>query len=401
MKLLVNTPAHFVSCKGRVFSNELTYARFWKRYLAVFDSVTVVGRVKPVEKVPSGWDNATGSGISFCEVPNFYGPWQYLRLKRKVNSIIENVIGNCNAYILRLPCVLGTLMWHYLMQEKHPYAVEVVADPWDAFSPGGVKVLLRPIWRRKMAWDLIKQCQGASAACYVTEYSLQKRYPPGGWSTYCSDVELADKDIVDESALELRTKRVNDKSKSGRPWNLCYVGSMGQLYKAPDVLLYAVANCIKKGLSFELTMVGDGYFRPRLERQARELGIGDRVKFIGCVPAGECIFQQLDKADLFVLPSRTEGLPRALVEAMARGVPSIGSTVGGFPELLDAEDLVMPNDVQTLADKIAEVLSNTSRLTRMSIRNLETVKAKFNIKQLERRRIEFYQKVAALSSFKC
>ena len=81
---------------------------------------------------------------------------------------------------------------------------------------------------------------------------------------------------------------------------------------------------------------------------------------------------QLDDADLFVLPSLGEGLPRSMIEAMARALPCIGSTAGGIPELLPQEDLVPPGDARALAQKIREVLTNPHRLTQMSARNLAT-----------------------------
>ncbi len=97
---------------------------------------------------------------------------------------------------------------------------------------------------------------------------------------------------------------------------------------------------------------------------------------------------QLDQADLFVLPSRQEGLPRALLEAMARALPAIGSTAGGIPELLPPEDLVAPADIGALAAKIAEVLTDPARLQAMSARNL--AKARGYRDQLTSRHRERY-----------
>ena len=90
------------------------------------------------------------------------------------------------------------------------------------------------------------------------------------------------------------------------------------------------------------------------------------MTFLGQLPAGEMVRAQLDKADLFILPSKTEGLPRALVEAMARALPCIGTTVGGIPELLPSEDLVPPGDVKALAETIEDVLRRPERLAKMS-----------------------------------
>jgi glycosyltransferase involved in cell wall biosynthesis len=114
------------------------------------------------------------------------------------------------------------------------------------------------------------------------------------------------------------------------------------------------------------------------------------VHFCGQLTNPVDVRSELDKADLFVLPSRQEGLPRAMVEAMARGLPCIGSNVGGIPELLPAEDIVPPNDVSALASKITQVLQQPARMQQMSTRNL--IKAgEYKDEILNVRRRDFYQ----------
>jgi glycosyltransferase involved in cell wall biosynthesis len=101
---------------------------------------------------------------------------------------------------------------------------------------------------------------------------------------------------------------------------------------------------------------------------------------------------ELDQADLFILASYQEGLPRAMIEAMARALPCIGSTVGGIPELLAPEDIVPPGDVAALSAKIREVVTNPERMARMSARNLEKAKEYTN-EILRERQIAFYNYV--------
>jgi glycosyltransferase involved in cell wall biosynthesis len=167
------------------------------------------------------------------------------------------------------------------------------------------------------------------------------------------------------------------------------VGTMAQLYKAQDVLIDAVAACVGAGVDLRLVLVGDGRHRPELEARAAALQLRERVQFAGSLPAGAQVRRVLDDADLFVLPSHQEGLPRAMVEAMARGVPCIGSTVGGIPELLPEEDLVPPGDAVVLAARIRDVLADPARLVRMSARNLEIARG-YREELLHEKRIEFY-----------
>jgi glycosyltransferase involved in cell wall biosynthesis len=167
---------------------------------------------------------------------------------------------------------------------------------------------------------------------------------------------------------------------------LIAVGAMDQLYKAQDVLINAVAACVQIGRDLKLVFVGDGQYRQKLESQAASLGLGGRVIFRGQLTAGSPVREQLDRADLFVLPSHQEGLPRAMIEAMARAMPCLGSTAGGIPELLPAED------VDALASKISQIATDPERMTRMSERNLAKAK-QYKEEILRQRRIQFYRYV--------
>jgi glycosyltransferase involved in cell wall biosynthesis len=105
---------------------------------------------------------------------------------------------------------------------------------------------------------------------------------------------------------------------------------------------------------------------------------------------GPSLFQILDEADIFVLCSLTEGLPKALLEAMARGLPAIGSNVGGIPELLPPEALVPTADPQALARKITELALDPGRLTASSALNFAEA-LKYREEVLSGKRIGFYQ----------
>ena len=170
------------------------------------------------------------------------------------------------------------------------------------------------------------------------------------------------------------------------------VGSLAQLYKAPDVLIAAVADCRKRGMNLHLEILGDGLYRSELMTLAHTLGMSNIVHFAGHLASGAAVRARLDAADLFVLPSRTEGLPRATVEAMARGLPCLGTTVGGIPELLQSDALVRPGDAHALADLIYERGNDRAWLAQAAARNLE-VAQRYAEPLLRAQRHAFYQAV--------
>ena len=386
---------------GAIWTQTMFAQHFWQRYLAVFDHVRVVARVRDVASVPLDWQPADGANISFARVPYYLGPWQYLWRRRQVQRAVEQAFDPSHAIILRVGSQLAACMQASLRRTGHPYAVEVVGDPYDVFAPGSIRHPLRPFFRWWFSRQLRQQCRGACAAAYVTEHALQRRYPAAANTLMAgfSDVELSDaafKVTAYYSSIDLPQSAIVAAPRYAQPkmppYSLITVATLAQLYKAPDVLIDAVAACVREGLDLRLVLIGDGKHRPELAARAARLGLQERVTFLGQLPAGAAIRAQLDQADLFVLPSYQEGLPRAMIEAMARALPCIGSNVGGIPELLSAENMVLPGDVTALANKIREVVTDPQRMEQMSIRNLEKAK-EYREDILHARRVAFYHQV--------
>ena len=260
--------------------------------------------------------------------------------------------------------------------------MEVISDPYDVFRKGSIRHPLRPLFKFAFPKILKQHCLKAAAVSYVTEKVLQNFYPPSNeaFSTYYSSIEL------DEFAFSTEHRTYQQK----REYNLVFVGSLSQMYKGQDTLIDAFALCIKAGGNVRLVFVGDGKHRHDLEEQASARGVRDKIRFVGAIPSGEKVREQLDKADLFVLPSRGEGLPRAMIEAMARGLPCIGTSVSGIPELLSREDLVPPGNAHALSEAISHVIQDPARMEQMSIRNFEKAN-EFRNCLLRSRRIKFYE----------
>jgi len=394
VRLLLTTEGRFSrSPLGEIYAEGPASHSTWLNYLEVFDEAVVLARVGAWNEDCFGQARADGPSVSFCALPDYHGPWEYLHSLPKLKPRVRQTVANCDACILRVPGLVGRLAWKEIRRLGRPYALEVVGDPWDALGPGTWPSSFRPIFRRAGARELKAMCQGAMAVHYVTQSALQRRYPAAqrAYSTGFSDAAL-DSAFAAVSTLEERSRRLvlNESLRIG------FIGSLAQMYKGPDVLLRASSLCRSRGRDFEIIMVGDGRYAKPMKALATRLGIEGRTQFVARLPFGKPIFDFLDSIDLFVMPSRAEGLPRAMLEAMARGCPCIGSNVGGIPELLAADDLVPPNDPEALARKIMEVTADPQRMKAMSERNLARAK-QFDPNTLRDVRRVFYEYVRAHS----
>ncbi len=384
MRLLVTTDNRFLRLPdGTVWAPAQGPYTYWKTFLDVFDEVHFIARVRDVESVGSTLKRADGPGVKCAAVPDFHGPGEYVRRIWQVNQQVKGYLDFQSAVIMRVPSTLGTIAYSKLKTRHFPYGVNVVTDPWLVFGPTGVRHPLRAYFRQKFVNDLKEQCWNAAAGWYVTRENLQKNYPTKGYCVGVSDVQIKG-DFISEQPRKF--------ADSQRKKVLIFVGSLAQMYKAPDILIDAFAQCIRQDLNLDLIILGDGQHRPELEERARNLGVENRVHFLGLLPGTGSVREKLDEADLFVLPSRSEGLPRAMVEAMARGLPVIGTPVGGVPELLDEESMVEPDNVAALAEKIRQFVTNPDLMREKSERNLE-IAHEFEETGLRQKRIEFLQHV--------
>ena len=276
----------------------------------------------------------------------------------------------------------------------------MVGDPYEVFSRGVVNSAFRAFFQWWYTKSQKKICAEASGAAYVTQNILQRKYPCKNGEFGVSDVDI---DILakERKNIKIAMKAINDKWNSvilsreqnpfptrGQKIKVITVGSMEQMYKGIDLVIEATAELKIKGFDIELKIIGDGKFRTKLDNIAKKLNIMDRIHFLGNMEYGRKVFEELSGADIFVLASRTEGLPRAMIEAMSVGLPCIGSGVGGIPELLDRADIFLPNSTKALTEKLSEVITEKGRLEKMALGNKEKAK-EFRGEKLHKPWIQF------------
>jgi glycosyltransferase involved in cell wall biosynthesis len=157
--------------------------------------------------------------------------------------------------------------------------------------------------------------------------------------------------------------------RANNPRRLLFVGNLDPLHvKGFPTLLDALARLEPRRAEWELDVAGRGAAADAYEQHAARLGLARRVHFHGVVGKAE-VARLMRGADFFVLPSRYDNMPSVAVEALASGLPTVATAVGGIPEIVDEESgvLVRPNDAAALADALDEVLSGRRQFDRPRI----------------------------------
>jgi glycosyltransferase involved in cell wall biosynthesis len=163
--------------------------------------------------------------------------------------------------------------------------------------------------------------------------------------------------------------------------------------KGMDVLIEAFQLLLRQVEGTHLILVGDGQERKAIEAQVQNLGLSDKVHFTGYTKTpGDYVAE----ADVVALPSRSEGIPNTVLEAMAIGLPVVATAVGGVPEIIQDGlngRLVPPSQPALLANALAEVLSKPELHRRLSLAGRQRVSDAFSIEARVRKLLALYQDV--------
>lgn len=369
---------------GSAFSQEV-----FDRYLKHFDHITLLMRkadVDPNDVETLGKMNRVYSDkIDVVILPNtaaslrsFVDPHIHVQFK---HAVLKELKPN-RAVIIRAPSNSGTIAADYCHAHGIPYLAEAVGCPWDSLWNHSLKgkVLATGMWK-----DFRRMMRNADYAVYVTSAFLQQRYPTNGKSTAISDVELQP---MDDSILEKRLEKI--RSYSGT-FKIGTAGALHVAYKGQRYVIEALSKLKDQGnTNFEYHLAGGG--DPTvLQTLAEQLGVSDQVIFDG-VLRHEQMFTWFDDLDLYIQPSTVESMPRALIEAMSRGLPALGSIVGGIPELLGKECVFPRKNVEVITELLIQL--HSEGMHSMAKRNFARAK-QFQKELLEKKRFDFYSAFAA------
>lgn len=353
---------------GIGFNDEL-----FKRYKIISDEVNIAMRVHKNEDINFDKNKflKLSSEYKVIECPNISSLKGQLLKKKNCYKILDEAIKKNDLIIIRLPSFIGNMAVDIAKKNNKPYLIELVGCPWDA------------LWNRSLLGKIVapilyfktkRRVKKAPYVIYVTNNFLQKRYPTNGKSIGCSDVFL--------TSLKSTHKSFTKEKKI----ILGTLGSIDVKYKGQEYVIKAIPLLKNEGYNIEYQIAGSGN-KKRLGKIAKYKGVDNNVKFIGTIKHDD-VFKWLDDIDIYIQPSTTEGMPRALIEAMSRGCFCMGSNVGGIPELLNNNVCFKKRNSKEIANIIRNItIKNFINESKKNIKNA----SKFKLENLNKIRDDFYR----------
>ena len=383
-KLLLSCDDTIYCCDGKFYAANQEGYDFFQRYLRIFEELRIVCRCKEENPIKSTRVVLDDNCIDVVRITDFHRPKQYALKYFQVGREIKGAVKGCDRAVFRLPSTVAFRVWKIFRKTGLPYACEIVYDAKDGVS-ASTNVVNKLLWV-KIHNDMQKACFKAVGVSCVTEHYLQQRYftkVKDGFSSHYSSLSL-DKSFY-TSARSFPTNKTLGIAHVAK--QVAFNGRKGI-----NQIIEALAILKGKGVVVNATFAGKDYNGgiEKLKQYAASLEVGNQVHFPGFISRTE-LSELLDKSDLYVMPTKAEGLPRVIIEAMAKGLPCISSPVSGNPELLSSHYLVEYYNVETLAERIRELASDKEAYEKASSENyLNSLKYEASLLQ-ERRDAFYYQ----------
>ncbi len=360
----------------------------WKRYVDLADSLTILLRrerkiytkeyaLQKFNKVLDDSRIRIVPLVDFTESKlSMLNPFVYKEIKKVIFAEVQKA----DKCFIRSGSHYTRVAYDACIKYHKPYLFEATGFAYESFSHHS---FIGRIIANKVENDYRLMARDAVQATYVTSEALQKRYPcASGKMIGVSNVQLS---ALDDSILTKRLKKIQNRQSS----DTIVLGTAAFLdvkWKGQYLVIKALAELKRQGYTnfrYELLGMGTGQ---ELIKLAESLGVKDEVKVIGAVPHSK-VFEWLDSLDIYIQPSFQEGLCRAIIEAMSRGLPVVCSNTGGNYELIDNDYIFDCGDYNKLSSLLIDIQGH---LSEQSKKNFEESK-KYEKSMLDSRRKAFFR----------
>ncbi|RKX93784.1 MAG: hypothetical protein DRP84_07950 [Spirochaetes bacterium] len=304
---------------------------FFSAFLQYFDHVSMALPFLG-DKIQIKNGIAMPEDIEIVELPGFKGVIDFIRksiwILPKLIPVLHKEIKKSDAVMVMHDDFLGLITLLQARKQKKPHLlflggnqVEVVRNKYTGLKRWGAIYLAHLFEKIDQYW------MDHGLTVLVTGREMIERLLAPERYIYPYFTSL----ISDEDIIYRKPRDISSNST-----NILYAGFLTE-NKGVHILLEAFARFREKYHTpdIKLHLAGDGYFRPKLEEICQQLKITENVIFYGFIGDKEKLKQLFREADMFVLPSKSEGIPKVLLEAMAYGVPILTTNVGGIPDIIE------------------------------------------------------------------
>ncbi len=391
-KLLLSCDDYVFLYKGKYYARTQEKYDFYQRYLRVFDNLRLVTRCVSEDILGKSRVLLDDPRIEYVPMPFFSGPFQYAKIYFQIGKKIKHITEGCDAAIIRLPSTVAQRVGYVIMNSGLPYAAELVFDASDAYE-NATNVIERILWR-KIDSQMRKLCSNADGVSCVTRQYMQQHYTSKKANAFYSHY----------SSITLNRNFYSGARSYPQKdiFKIAHVCTQVQYKgrKGYNEIIDALKILKGRGVSVVVNFAGPDYRNgiALLTEYARKRDVSEMVNFIGGVTK-EQLSSYLEDSDLYVMPTWAEGLPRVIIEAMAKGMPVITTPVSGNPELVSDHFLVDYEDVKKLADRIEELVKTPKLYEDTSKENFSR-SLEYESAILEQRRDGFYKKLKLLADKK-
>lgn len=356
------------------------YSLWQERFLPHCEHFYVIGRKSKHEQITASTPSS-GENVTHILLDNINTPRTFLIKRKAARKAISDRVTRADILVIRGPAEFGMIAAKAARKAKKPYVVEMSGCAFDHTWHHGsiIGKLYAPIKylrARQMVWH-------ADQTLYVTQNFLQKRYPTKGLTATASNVDLH---ATPTAILQARLRKITAPPASPQ---IALIGNHGNKLKGIDIAIKALAHLHKSGQDFHFHILGEGN-PTRWQRLINKHKIADKITFHQPLAGREAVLHWLDSMNIYIQPSRHEGLPRALIEAMSRGLPALASNAGGTAELLPPDCIHQTGNHKQLANQLSVLINDKEMQNRYAAQNFTTAQL-YNKENLAPIRQSFYE----------
>lgn len=285
-------------------------------------------------------------------------------LGRKLVRLLSRCVDQMDVLVLSWPHPISLILLYLVRRSMSKKVVALLVRQnmreLVRLRYRGFRKLVATLFVRLLEWQL--SLLGRRCLIFVVDERIRAKMRPVFPNVYSVALPVI-------SSKHIDPRENPEEHKTRETLRLLFVGRL-EPEKGLTVLLEAVALLKKYRSNFHLDIVGSGQDLRQLTKLIEQMDIGGNLSLWGYLPFGDMLFKRYRQADIFVLPSLSEGTPNVLVEAMAFGLPIVASNVGGCQRLVhDRRNglLVKPRDAEALSNALLELLDDEGLRTQLGL----------------------------------